>query len=539
MSEVELTCHMKSYIQPFERGLAREELRELAGTAPVPQDADDPEALVYRVTTRLAPDRLLDRLTYWERVYVEGSVNSSLTRQVRREATTQLSSNGHTLDGLKAALPFGEQNVSLHSYRNLRYGPHGIHEYRGKFFPQLVRSLLNIAGATPASTALDPMSGSGTAPTEAVLAGCRALGIDYNPLSVLISRVKSNILSADPDLLVDEYRALKNDLLAGKQDANGSLPWFGHLSERDREYLERWFAPEVLAHLDPIIRRLEKIKPTCCRELFLICLSNILRRISWQKEADLRVRKEIPDDLSVDVKGVFLEELDRVAKDVLAFLYEIEGSQLGRANIIEGDARRADVLLAERMEQIDVIITSPPYATALPYLSTDRLSLHYLNLLSRADYRHHNFDMIGNREINKGHRQRFWKEFQANEDALPGEVARVIRRIRDLNEGTDAGFRRQNLPALLARYFLDMRKVFETFLKLLRSGAPAYVVVGNNHTVAGGERVDIETNQLLAQLGEQVGLVLEDFIPMDMLVSRDIFKKNSGSAESILCFRKA
>jgi hypothetical protein len=36
-----------------------------------------------------------------------------------------------------------------------------------------------------------------------------------------------------------------------------------------------------------------------------------------------------------------------------------------------------------------------------------------------------------------------------------------------------------------------------------------------------------------------VGFVLEESIPMEMLVSRDIFKKNASSGETILLFRQS
>jgi site-specific DNA-methyltransferase (cytosine-N4-specific) len=73
---------------------------------------------------------------------------------------------------------------------------------------------------------------------------------------------------------------------------------------------------------------------------------------------------------------------------------------------------------------------------------------------------------------------------------------------------------------------------------LLKPGAPAFVIIGNNHTIAGGQHVDIETDRLLGLLGQSVGLTLEEAIPMEMLVSHDIFKKNAVASETILCFRK-
>jgi site-specific DNA-methyltransferase (cytosine-N4-specific) len=118
------------------------------------------------------------------------------------------------------------------------------------------------------------------------------------------------------------------------------------------------------------------------------------------------------------------------------------------------------------------------------------------------------------------------------------DVTAVIDRIHRLNESSEAGFRRRNLPALLARYFLDMRQVFQNITALLKPGASAYVVIGNNHTIAGGQHVDIETDRLLGVIGQSVGLTLEQTIPMEMLISRDIFKKNAVASETILCFHK-
>jgi site-specific DNA-methyltransferase (cytosine-N4-specific) len=536
----EVVCRLKPYIQPFERALAIRELVTLAGAAPIPEINSRVESLTYRVDTTQSSDYLAERLTYWERLHPDGNpLVSRLTRQVRREATTSLVKNGITPEQLQGALPFRDPDVPLPNRRNLRYGPHGIHEYRGKFFPQLVRALLNIAGSNPNSLILDPMCGSGTTPTEAILLGCRAIGLDLNPLSVLISQTKCKILTLRPEELVTEYQDLKAELLALPAGKSASLTWFDHLSGADRDYLAGWFAPQILAKLDPIARRVNQTPHPTCRALFQVVLSNILRRVSWQKDDDLRVRKEIRADVDIEVMSEFLAELNRSVRTTLALLYENQDFPVGQATILEGDARRADQLLADRLGGVDVIITSPPYATALPYLDTDRLSLCYLGLLSRPQHRSRDHEMIGNREITDRQRQLYWQDYQQNRSKLPAEIVRVIELIDRRNSEAEVGFRRRNLAALLARYFLDMRQVFETFVRLLKPGAPAYVVVGNNHTLAGGQRVAIETDKLLAQLGESVGLRLEETLSMEMLVSRDVFKENTGSIETILFFRMA
>jgi len=533
-----LICRLKPYIQPFEKVLALKELESLSYQEPTAcLDFANEETESYWIDSSAEFETLIGRLAYWEGLAVETDANTPrITTQVRREATITIARNGITLEELAKLLPFNGQ-VPIPNRRNLRFGPHGIHEYRGKFFPQLVRALLNIAGIEPGAKILDPMSGSGTTAVEAALLGCHAYGLDMNPLSVLVSQTKCGILSVPPEELAGTFETFKTNLQTCRTAKRRQLNWFNSLSKKDRDYLSKWFAPDVIFDLDQIMVRIQEVPDVACRHLFLVSLSNILRRVSWQKKDDLRVRREVKRDNKSDTIAVFLSELDRSVKTVLAFLYENKGQVIGDACIYEGDARQADTILRDHLGDIDAIVTSPPYATALPYLDTDRLSLYYLKLLSRSEHRQRDYQMIGNREINKGLRRAYWIEYQQNRDRLTDSITATIDRIEILNRDANVGFRRKNLPALLARYFFDMRDVFETFTRMLRPGAPAYVVVGNNHTIAGGERIEIETDQLLGDLGEAVGLRLVERIPMEMLVSRDIFRKNSGSAETILCFR--
>ena len=114
----------------------------------------------------------------------------------------------------------------------------------------------------------------------------------------------------------------------------------------------------------------------------------------------------------------------------------------------------------------------------------------------------------------------------------------LIRCIESLNASADVGFRRRNLPALLAKYFFDMKEVLEGIHRALKPGSLAFVVVGNNHTIAGGHRVDIRTASLLQDIAGTVGFEVSKALSMDMLVSRDIFKKNAMASEEILAFRK-
>lgn len=534
-----VNCQIKPYIQPFERILAFKELEALTGNKPSPFSGQGKNPVNFSVNSSISHNLLVDRLAYWERICDNDGLDTLVTRQVRREATTTILKNGTVPIDFRKVLPFNG-SVPKVNRRNLRYGSHGIHEYRGKFFPQLVRSLLNVAGATSDSKILDPMCGSGTTLVESTLTGCNSLGIDLNPLSVFVSSVKCEILAVKPDELEKDYLQLREKIPAVSNSKNQKLQWIKGLPQKDQEYLSNWFSEKALCQLDQLVLLIEQIpNNVICKKLFKVALSNIIRKVSWQKVDDLRVRKAVQDDVDIDCFSEYVSELDKSINAILAFLFENEGSKLGKSNLFEGDSRLAATILKKHASSIDAIITSPPYATALPYLDTDRLSLYYLGLLSRSQHRERDYGMVGNREITNKKRQEYWDYYNQNRSLLTDDIIQLIDHIYESNDANQVGFRRQNLPSLLAKYFFDMRSILESFTYLLRSGKPAFVVVGNNHTVSGEQKIEINTDNLLGQLGESVGLKLEEKLSMEMLVSRDIFKKNAGSAESILFFRNS
>lgn len=522
-----IVCRMKPYIQPFERTLALAELSAIAGAKPVAVDKTE-EPVLFSLPSIVKADALARHLAYWEVIETD---KLCFTTQVLRERTVNVVRNGVPPKDIPQLL---KDDIVLPNRRCLRYGTHGIHEYRGKFFPQLVRSLINIADVPKKGIVADPMCGSGTTDVEAVLGEYHALGLDMNPLSVLMARNKCALLSVAPQVLNSGYEALRDKLIRPSNKRNGKLTYLNSLPARDQEYLSAWFSEQVLQDLDEVARAIQQSDQRV-RDFFWLSLSNIIRSVSWQKDDDLRVRKELRPEADIDPIREFLEELGRSVRVVLAFLYHNRETKFGPFNIVEGDARDLATVWKKWKRKLDAIITSPPYATALPYLDTDRLSLCYLGLLPRPDHRRKDQHMIGNREITEKQRLTYWKIFETGK--LPKSVSALIQKVDTLNSKIEVGFRRRNLPALLTKYFMDMQQVFEGMKAVLRPGRPAYVVVGNNHTIAGGERVEIDTASLLVDIAAVVGMKSERRIPMEMLVSRDIFKKNAVASEEILCFR--
>jgi site-specific DNA-methyltransferase (cytosine-N4-specific) len=219
---------------------------------------------------------------------------------------------------------------------------------------------------------------------------------------------------------------------------------------------------------------------------------------------------------------------------LVAFLSSRPAADFGGFEVKEADARRAASVWPDLEGKVDAIITSPPYATALPYLDTDRLSLIYLGLLPRSDHRRRDQDMIGNREISERQRSDLWGSFEENCDLLPNATVALVNQIHGLNQNGSVGFRRRNLSALLGRYFFDMRAALQQQHSLLKRGGKAFMVVGNNRTTAGGVPVEINTVEHLIAIARTTGFEIQDNLSMEMLSSRDLFRNNATQSEHII-----
>ena len=528
-----LTCCMKPYIQPFERRLALQEMDALARGPVVPVDGDDATARVFSISSENDAPMLRKALAYWQSI---GDPASGLTEQLRGEATLGVGANGATVSDATPPL-FRPVPLKLPNRRCLRYATHGLHEYRGKFFPQLVCALMNIARLPKDAVVLDPMCGSGTTLVEARLSGRKSYGLDMNPLSVFVADVKCRALSLQPAALTGACGDLE-EALSAQTPRRGAPGRFAELTEGDQAYLARWFAPQTLIELDRIEAAIRQLPTKTLRAFYRVCLSNILRGVSWQKNEDLRIRRDVVELAAGETSTRFLKEAARSTRTVAAFLKERRPMRVGRYAVREADARRAAQTFPSLVGEVDAIITSPPYATALPYIDTDRLSLIYLGLLPHSSHRSRDASMIGNREVTNRERTQLWTFFEAHKALLPRKTRALVQRIDLLNKAADVGFRRRNLSALLAKYFFDMRETMQQAFLLLKPGGKMFLVVGNNRTTAGQEEIEIRTAEHLGAIACEIGFQMKDDIAMDMLVSRDVFRKNAMRSEQILGLRK-
>jgi hypothetical protein len=96
---------------------------------------------------------------------------------------------------------------------------HDLHIYKAKFFPRMVRALLNIF-SPPSDIVFDPFCGSGTALLEASLLWMDSIGMDIDPICQLISSTKTAPF-LNSSSLIDDLSIVRDRSSASKGKAVG------------------------------------------------------------------------------------------------------------------------------------------------------------------------------------------------------------------------------------------------------------------------------------------------------------------------------
>jgi DNA modification methylase len=446
---------------------------------------------------------------------------------------------GGSIRTWQAIVENGQASTGERNRKDPKYVTHGIHPYKGKFYPQLAKALFNLSGVPTNAWVLDPFCGSGTVLLESQLNGLQAAGIDMNPLAVLIARAKLSVCLENP-YAIDT--ALKDfiDEIATDRSCSECIDRF---PPNSLEEILQWFPGAVVQKLGWLLTEIERVPNLIVQEALRVCLSSIIREVSQQHPNDLRIRRRKEAIADAPALELFTAKVKELRLRLRQFAERAPASPniMKPATVLEGDSR--DTLIYAKIAPpggFNLVVTSPPYATALPYIDTDRLSLLVLLGMRASERSRLEEALTGSREIRVRERRALGTDMALLSSELVGsELAVVsIREIHERNVNADVGFRRRNMSALLLRYCKDMYKAFQAVEEHLASSAQVFVVIGDNKTVAGGTEVCIPTTEILAQQGQTLGWELKERIPITVTKENLLHSKHSITQNTVLWFCK-
>ena len=424
------------------------------------------------------------------------------------------------------------------SRQSTRYSTHGLHEYKGKFHPQIARYLMGHSGLASNSVVLDPFAGSGTVLVEAVHYGCSALGVEANPLAVLVANSKLKLLTCESRELKSFQKTLGEALsnLGRRRSLRAMAQELG-IEALSLEYLQSWFPKAVLLQLLEFRAYCRQQLESEWREVADAVASTIAREVSHQDPADLRIRRRKIPLNNAPVADMLRNSLSTLVNRTVSARNLFGNTPVHAAELV-GDSRElCSILEKAGHPSVNAVITSPPYATALPYIDTSRLSLVLLGLSTAAKLRLLEREQIGNREISPSERKRAEQAMEEHLDLLPNELQLFVKTLIRKLKGGGAGFRKQNMPVLLVQYFSDMRAVLHQTHAVLSRNGIAYWLVGPNRTQSGTDWLEIKTPHWIAAIAERVGFScsLEE---LDAYQRFGIHQRNGIRQEYLISMRR-
>lgn len=360
------------------------------------------------------------------------------------------------------------------------YLTHSLHPYPAKFPPQIPYQILK-RFAKVGDSVLDPFCGSGTTLLEARLLGVSSVGIDINGLACLISKVKITPLTpAQIKTLDTVLSTLSTDSVMWQMGARQPI------TIPDIPSITHWFQKNVIEELGLLRERIWKIEDADVKDFLKIVMASLIVRVSNQ-ESDTRfaaIKKAVPDGFTLHH---FLTRAREFRQRIVDLSQDLNGNS-ARAIVHNADSRNLPFLANNTF---DLIITSPPYANTYDY------------------YLYHKF-------------RKYWLDLDV-EFAQQNEI----------------GSRREfsSLKQDPIKWINDLRLCFNEMHRVLKVGAPCFIVIGDSVINKEFLRMD----QLISSLAPEVGFLVRDIVSTNLNNHSKVFNPaftKLGKKEHILFLEK-
>ncbi|MBO4857967.1 MAG: site-specific DNA-methyltransferase [Treponema sp.] len=278
-----------------------------------------------------------------------------------------------------------------------------LHWYPGTF-PQEIPSTLIQALSNENDIIFDPFGGIGTTLAEALRLNRKCIIADINPVALLSSYVSAIFLltNNENNLLLKEYFAyIINTISNSKEDllnlgditesynfddyySNIIQPkpneFFNQIIINTPKYdlLSKWIDCNTLEHVKKIYTMIEKEEQYIKKIILLEMLSNVLfssssQRKSWGHIADNvypKVMEDRHNDLILSCKRWINNKAQKLLKFISNNIFQETRAIIIKQNWLD----EVDSLFST--SPFDLLVTSPPYANAIDYIKSQKLSLY-------------------------------------------------------------------------------------------------------------------------------------------------------------------
>jgi DNA modification methylase len=385
-----------------------------------------------------------------------------------------MSSNSSSAQDLESLYNFAD---------NLHQPRHRWYPFKEGFSSRIVCKAIEGTYTTKKTLSiLDPFGGSGTSALTAALLGHDAVSIEVNPFCAFAAKVKCTTgiwKHATYLRAVDRISRIA-------KSPRSACPLETRSTFSEGNGNEKWlFTKDVLRSCWAALSSVERLANGYAPALRLAALRAAMHCCHAKKDGKgLRYRSNWKDQHFT--RDDFIASFRAAADQMLSDVSLAPIARKCKPRILQADAREALVRLPSNT--FDLLVTSPPYMNSFDYTDVYRPELFLGGWVeNNQQLRELRLQTL------RSHIQVNWPRKRLIKNA---RIASIVKRITKSSELWD-----RRIPLMVEAYFDDMLSVLRQSARLLRDGAPAWIVVGSS-AYAG---VHIPVDSILAELAEDSG----------------------------------
>lgn len=391
---------------------------------------------------------------------------------------------------------------------------HSFHRYYGKLIPAIPHTFIK-EFTNENDLVGDLFSGSGTVAVESKILNRNFIGCEINPLSHLISKVKTTTYDTDLlnkiNLLIEERLY---DINLRKKIKLDNVPYCINI--------DHWFKKEVQNDLMYIKAIIDMTINECVKDnteqyynFYYSIISAIIRNVSNADPAHVfpgiskRMRQaEKEGKITKDAIKTFLNALKKRTK-----YFEIYSNKsTNTINIINDDSIKFD--LSAYNNKVDLFVTNPPYISSVRYIETMKLELYWLEYIkSSEEYGSLAKLMLGNDRVTKTD---FSKAISTNYK----EINEIIDQIK-LKSPKDS--------YIVAKYFNDMEQIIIKMNQMLKLNRKVVLKISDSKV----KKIKVETGKFLTLIAENHNFKLNTVF-LDKIENRSLTTARNTYSDIIL-----
>lgn len=350
---------------------------------------------------------------------------------------------------------------------------HRWYSYMEGYSSILVEKELEKIGYDSIEKLYDPFGGSGTSLLVASEHGIEPFYSETNPVMSFICSTKINgVRKAKQDKAILEaikeiYEQIENII-------------FVYEADRKFDGFEKYFENNRLCEILQILDTINACNNSVARDISKVAIAGVAIQISEMvRQGDLRYAKENEKSkINQNVKEVVLDKLHDIIEDIenpdINIVYDVK--------LASEDSRQITF-----ENQIDCVITSPPYLNGTNYIRNTKLELKLLGFINDES----DLPVLHGKGIIAG----------INSVSSRNGVIDVLECVKPYVDQLQPITYDKRIPLMVAGYFRDMQVVLERLSVALKSDGKFIMDIGDSQFSG----VHIPTHEILETIARDYG----------------------------------